>query len=216
MAPHSISMTGPSSLKPTGFAEIIFTFSILLGVASMTAVGLRTWQRIRERSFFIDDGLTWLGLVRQNIAMAKESRGNDTDIGGLILGRSRTWLCMLSQHGAQQWALARQIRCWPCPCWRVPHSRYTVSHPNSSRLFRQSSYLPRDNSVFLQNTDTRVSRAQRNLPDCHGLHQSQHLQHAAPNQQWDGSTEDYLGYLAHDVRRGHIDHGRTLYFFDTL
>lgn len=63
MAPHSISMTGPSSLRPTGFAEIIFTFSILLGVACITAVGLRTWQRIRDRNLYVDDGLTWLGLV---------------------------------------------------------------------------------------------------------------------------------------------------------
>ncbi|ROV92541.1 hypothetical protein VSDG_06695 [Cytospora chrysosperma] len=53
----------PSSLHPTGFAEMILTFTILLDIVCLLAVGLRTWQRVKERNFWIDDGLTWLGLI---------------------------------------------------------------------------------------------------------------------------------------------------------
>lgn len=40
----------PDSLRPMGFAEIILTLTILLDVICILAVGLRTWQRVRERS----------------------------------------------------------------------------------------------------------------------------------------------------------------------
>lgn len=80
-------MTGPSSLKPTGFAEIILTFTILLAFVCVLSVSLRTWQRIRDRSFYIDDGLTWLGIVSQRTAAAEQCdhyKNNNTDTNQIL------------------------------------------------------------------------------------------------------------------------------------
>lgn len=78
MASGPTSSTGPSSLRPTGFAETILIITILLGVFCVVAVALRTWQRIRDRNFHVDDGITWLGLVSQYITASEDSH-NSTD-----------------------------------------------------------------------------------------------------------------------------------------
>ncbi|KAG6356405.1 hypothetical protein INS49_015793 [Diaporthe citri] len=67
MSSQRIPTTGPSSLRPTGFAETILIITILLGLFCMIAVVPRTWQRIRDRSFHVDDGVTWLGLQIFNL-----------------------------------------------------------------------------------------------------------------------------------------------------
>lgn len=66
MASQSVSPTKPSSLHPTGFAETILITTIFLGTFCVIAVVLRTWQRIRARSFRVDDAVTWVGLVSHN------------------------------------------------------------------------------------------------------------------------------------------------------
>lgn len=54
MASQAAAMASmPSSLHPTGFAEMILTFTIILDVVCFLAVGLRTWQRVKERSFWV-------------------------------------------------------------------------------------------------------------------------------------------------------------------
>lgn len=63
MESQSISTTEPSSLRPTGFAETILVTTIFLAIFCVAAVVLRTWQRIRARSFHVDDAVTWVALV---------------------------------------------------------------------------------------------------------------------------------------------------------
>lgn len=76
MSSRRIPDTGPSSLRPTGFAESILIVTILFGIFCVIAVVLRTWQRLRDRNFHVDDGVTWLGLVRQHISTSE--RPNNT------------------------------------------------------------------------------------------------------------------------------------------
>lgn len=93
MASDPISSTGPSSLRPTGFAETILIITILLGIFCVVAVVLRTWQRIRDRNFHVDDGVTWLGLVSQHIPASEDSH-NNTDT---------RQICNLLQYAAVAW-----------------------------------------------------------------------------------------------------------------
>ncbi|KAI7776974.1 p-type atpase [Diaporthe eres] len=73
--------TGPSSLSPTGFAETILIITILLGVLCVIALVLRTWQRVRDRNFHVDDGVTWLGLMFNLLQYGFVAWGTTVGIG---------------------------------------------------------------------------------------------------------------------------------------
>ncbi|KAG8166228.1 hypothetical protein KVR01_004780 [Diaporthe batatas] len=78
---HLRATTEPTSLRPIGYAQTILAFAILLGLGCMAAVGLRTWQRVRERKFHVDDGLIWLGLVFNLAQYAITAWGTTVGIG---------------------------------------------------------------------------------------------------------------------------------------
>lgn len=78
MCSDSIPMTSATSLRPTGFAETILIATILLGVLCVIAVVLRTWQRLRDKTFHVDDAVTWLGLVSQHMVLSEHHFDTDT------------------------------------------------------------------------------------------------------------------------------------------
>lgn len=76
---ESTTTAPSSSLRPTGFAETILIATILLGILCVVAVALRTWQRVRDKTFHVDDAVTWLGLVSQYMLSSENSGINNTD-----------------------------------------------------------------------------------------------------------------------------------------
>lgn len=77
MTSRHITTTSTTFMRPTGFAETILISTILLAILCVVAVGLRTWQRVRDRSFHVDDAVTWLGLVTQQPAARRHSDNAD-------------------------------------------------------------------------------------------------------------------------------------------
>lgn len=219
MASDPISSTGPTSLRPTGFAETILIITILFGIFCVVAVVLRTWQRIRDRNFHVDDAVTWLGLVSQHTPTSEDSHNNtDTrQIFNLLQYAAVAWGTTVG-IGSPDSMLAEPMTngLSQANYCKSPHTSATVAQRAKLRL-PVVSQIPdfRLHTEFLisfQVTDMGESRDRGNVRLGDGLYQSQHLQHAAAIKQGDQPLEDYLGSVAHHDH----SHGNVNWFLPIL